>query len=143
MNETRIRVVIVDDHPIVRKGLASFLTSEPDIEVVGSAADGEESLGLVAETLPDIVLMDLSMPGMGGIEATRRIVAAMPHMRVMMLSSFGGHERMVQALKAGAIGYVVKDTAPGELLRAMREAAAMEPARELPDETAGYEVVGK
>jgi DNA-binding NarL/FixJ family response regulator len=122
---SRIRVVIVDDHPVVRKGLTAFLSSESDMEVVGAAADGEESLGVIAETVPDVVLMDLSMPGMGGIEATRRIVAAMPNMRVMMLTSFGGHERMVQALKSGAVGYVVKDVAPAELLRAVRQAATV------------------
>src|SRR5207237_4140965 len=99
----KIRIVIVDDHPVVRKGLAAFLSNEPDIEVVGAAADGEESLTLVPETKPDIVLMDLSMPGMGGIEATRRLVEILPGVRVMMLTSFGGHERMVQALKSGAI----------------------------------------
>lgn len=120
---SRIRIVIVDDHPVVRKGLAAFLSSEPDLEVVGAAADGEESLHVVAETAPDMVLMDLSMPGIGGIEATRRILATLPETRVMMLTSFGGHERMVQALKSGAVGYVVKDMAPQELLRAVRHAA--------------------
>jgi len=123
MSEGKIRVVIVDDHPVVRKGLSSFLSNESDIEVVGTAADGEESLKIVPELKPDIVLMDLSMPGMGGIEATRQLVQAMPELRVMMLTSFGGHERMVQALKSGAIGYVVKDMAPAELLSAVRSAA--------------------
>ncbi|HKR99913.1 MAG TPA: response regulator transcription factor [Candidatus Dormibacteraeota bacterium] len=116
-------MVIVDDHPVVRKGLSAFLSNESDIEVVGSAADGEESLKIVPELKPDIVLMDLSMPGMGGIEATRQLVQLMPDVRVMMLTSFGGHERMVQALKSGAIGYVVKDMAPAELLSAVRSAA--------------------
>ena len=123
MSNSKIRVVIVDDHPVVRKGLSAFLSNEADIEVVGTAADGEESLKLVPELKPDIVLMDLSMPGMGGIEATRQLVQSMPDVRVMMLTSFGGHERMVQALKSGAIGYVVKDMAPAELLSAVRSAA--------------------
>ena len=123
MSDGKIRVVIVDDHPVVRKGLSSFLSNESDIEVVGTAADGEESLKIVPDLKPDIVLMDLSMPGMGGIEATRQLVQAMPELRVMMLTSFGGHERMVQALKSGAIGYVVKDMAPAELLSAVRSAA--------------------
>jgi len=137
----KIRIVIVDDHPVVRKGLASFLSNEPDIEVVGAAADGEESLTLVPETKPDIVLMDLSMPGMGGIEATRRLVDTVPGVRVMMLTSFGGHERMVQAIKSGAIGYVVKDMAPAELLAAVRNAAKRD--GDGPAADAVYEVDGK
>jgi DNA-binding NarL/FixJ family response regulator len=124
MSQAAIRVMIVDDHPVVRKGLASFLGHEPDIEVVGLADSGEQALEMAAELLPDIVLMDLSMPGMGGIEATRRLVETRPSTRVMMLTSFGGHERMVEALKSGAVGYVVKDTAPADLLNALRSIAA-------------------
>ena len=124
MSQAPIRVMIVDDHPVVRKGLASFLGHEPDIEVVGLADSGEQALEMAAELLPDIVLMDLSMPGMGGIEATRRLVETRPQTRVMMLTSFGGHERMVEALKSGAVGYVVKDTAPADLLNALRSIAA-------------------
>jgi DNA-binding NarL/FixJ family response regulator len=124
MSQAPIRVMIVDDHPVVRKGLASFLGHEPDIEVVGLADSGEQALEMAAELLPDIVLMDLSMPGMGGIEATRRLVETRPSTRVMMLTSFGGHERMVEALKSGAVGYVVKDTAPADLLNALRSIAA-------------------
>jgi DNA-binding NarL/FixJ family response regulator len=124
MSQAVIRVMIVDDHPVVRKGLASFLGHEPDIEVVGLADSGEQALEMAAELLPDIVLMDLSMPGMGGIEATRRLVETRPSTRVMMLTSFGGHERMVEALKSGAVGYVVKDTAPADLLNALRSIAA-------------------
>jgi DNA-binding NarL/FixJ family response regulator len=127
------RVMIVDDHPVVRKGLASFLGHEPDIEVVGMADSGEQALEMAAELHPDIVLMDLSMPGMGGIEATRRLVEKEPSTRVMMLTSFGGHERMVEALKSGAVGYVVKDTAPADLLIALRSVASTGKA---PDTTA-------
>ena len=123
MPQAAIRVMIVDDHPVVRKGLASFLGHEPDIEVVGLADSGEQALEMAAELIPDIVLMDLSMPGMGGIEATRRLVETRPQTRVMMLTSFGGHERMVEALKSGAVGYVVKDTAPADLLNALRSIA--------------------
>ncbi|HUZ68654.1 MAG TPA: response regulator transcription factor [Candidatus Saccharimonadales bacterium] len=123
MPQAAIRVMIVDDHPVVRKGLASFLGHEPDIEVVGLADSGEQALEMADELLPDIVLMDLSMPGMGGIEATRRLVETRPQTRVMMLTSFGGHERMVEALKSGAVGYVVKDTAPADLLNALRSIA--------------------
>ena len=120
MTEARARILVVDDHPVVRKGLSTFLSNEPDLEVVGTAASGEEAIAMIGETEPDLVLMDLSMPGMGGIEATRRLVEAHPSIRVVMLTSFGGHERMVEALKSGAVGYVVKDTAPPEMLRALR-----------------------
>ena len=124
MSPAVMRVLIVDDHPVVRKGLASFLGHESDIEVVGMADSGEQALEMAAELHPDVVLMDLSMPGMGGIEATRRLVESAPQTRVMMLTSFGGHERMVEALKSGAIGYVVKDTAPADLLNALRSVAS-------------------
>jgi len=123
MSADKIRILIVDDHPVVRKGLTAFLASESDLEVIGTAADGEEAITLAVEIKPDLVLMDLSMPGIGGIEATRRLLEVSPEARVMMLTSFGGHERMVDALKAGAVGYVVKDTAPSDLLRAVRDAA--------------------
>src|SRR6202023_480893 len=120
MTEARAKILVVDDHPVVRKGLSTFLSNEPDLEVVGTAASGEEAIAMVAEAAPDLVLMDLSMPGMGGIEATRRLVETNPSIRVVMLTSFGGHERMVEALKSGAVGYVVKDTAPADLLNALR-----------------------
>lgn len=121
MSESVVTVLVVDDHPVVRRGLTTFLSNEPDMRVLGAAASGEEALSM-AETLhPALVLMDLSMPGIGGIEATRRLVAMDPAARVVMLTSFGGHERMVEALKAGAVGYVVKDTAPADMLRALRQ----------------------
>jgi len=127
MTADSIRVLIVDDHPVVRKGLSTFLSNEPDLNVVGAAQDGEEAIRMVAEDCPDVVLMDLSMPGIGGIEATKALVGEHPQLKVLMLTSFGGHERMVEALQAGAVGYVVKDSAPTEILRALRSVAGPAP----------------
>lgn len=121
MSESVVTVLVVDDHPVVRRGLTTFLANEPDMTVIGSAASGEEALTMAENLHPALVLMDVSMPGIGGIEATRRLVATDPDVRVVMLTSFGGHERMVEALKAGAVGYVVKDTAPADMLRALRQ----------------------
>lgn len=127
MTADGIRVLIVDDHPVVRKGLSTFLSNEPDLDVIGAAQDGEEAIRMVAENCPDVVLMDLSMPGIGGIEATKVLVGEHPQLKVLMLTSFGGHERMVEALQAGAVGYVVKDSAPTEILRALRSVAGPTP----------------
>jgi DNA-binding NarL/FixJ family response regulator len=118
-----IRVLIVDDHPVVRSGLEQLLGGAADITVAGSAADGAEAVALTHERHPDVVLMDLSMPGTGGIEATRRIRAADPAVHVVVLTSFSDRERILEAVDAGALGYLLKDAEPDELLRGIRAAA--------------------
>jgi len=118
-----IRVLIADDHAVVRAGLEQLLESAEDITVVGTAADGEQAASLARERHPDVALMDLSMPGVGGIEATRRIRAAEPAVHVVVLTSFSDRERILEALDAGALGYLLKDAEPDELLRGIRAAA--------------------
>jgi DNA-binding NarL/FixJ family response regulator len=119
-----IRVVIVDDHTVVRTGLEQLLSTADDIEVVGSAVDGVGALDVVARTAPAIVLMDLSMPNMDGTEATRRLTAEQPDVRVVVLTSFSDDRHIRGALDAGAIGYVLKHADPDELIGAVRAAAA-------------------
>ena len=118
-----IRVLVVDDHTIVRDGLVQLLAAAPDLEVVGSAGDGAAAVELAAEHRPEIVVMDLSMPGMSGIEATRLIGERSPGSQVLVLTSFVDRDRVVEALDAGAIGYLLKDAEPAELISAIRSAA--------------------
>jgi DNA-binding NarL/FixJ family response regulator len=118
-----IRVLVADDHGVVRGGLERLLAGEDDMELVGAAADGAEAVRLAAEHTPDVVLMDLSMPRVDGIEATRRVGEACPSCRVVVLTSFSDRERILQALDAGAVGYLLKDTEPDDLLRGVRAAA--------------------
>jgi DNA-binding NarL/FixJ family response regulator len=118
-----IRVLIAEDHAVVRAGLAELLENRGDIEVAGEAANGEEAVARAIELEPDVVLMDLSMPEMDGIEATRRIAAALPRANVVVLTSFSDRERILQALDAGAVGYLLKDLAPDELHRGIQAAA--------------------
>jgi DNA-binding NarL/FixJ family response regulator len=118
-----IRVVIADDHSVVRAGLQQLMSSVDDIEVVGTAADGEDAVRMAVSAQPDVVLMDLSMPQVDGIEATRRIVAGAEGARVVVLTSFSDRDRIMEALDAGAVGYLLKDAEPDELLRGVRAAA--------------------
>jgi DNA-binding NarL/FixJ family response regulator len=118
-----IRVVLADDHRLVRAGLLSLLGTAPDIEVVGEAADGAEAVKLIGSTTPDVVLMDLSMPVMDGVTATRTVHADHPDTRIVVLSSFSDQTRVRDAIAAGATGYVLKDCTPEELLAAVRSAA--------------------
>ncbi len=119
-----IRVVIADDHQVVRAGLERLLDGWPDVTVVGTAADGHEAVRLAETHRPDVLLMDLSMPGMNGIEATRRIAASCPEVQVVVLTSFDDRPTVAQALDAGAIGYLLKDADPATLRDGIRSAAA-------------------
>ena len=119
---TPIRILIADDHPVFRFGLRALLNAMPDTEVVGDATTGEAAIALVAEAQPDVVLMDITMPGIGGIEAVRRICAAQPHVRVLMVTMLED-DSVFAALRAGARGYVVKGAEPAEVLRAIRAVA--------------------
>ena len=118
-----IRLAIVDDHAVVRAGLAQLVETMDEVELVGEAADGDEAVALCAERRPDVVLMDLEMPRVDGIEATRRIRAAQPATAVVVLTSFSDRERILSAIDAGAAGYLLKDAGPDELARAVRAAA--------------------
>jgi DNA-binding NarL/FixJ family response regulator len=118
-----IRVLLADDHAVVRAGLERLLETTDDIDVVATAADGEAAIALATEHRPDVVLMDLSMPGLDGIEATRRIVADDADAQIVVLTSLSDHERIVAALEAGATGYLLKDAEPDELIRGIRAAA--------------------
>ena len=117
-------VLIVDDHPMVRAGLATLINAAPDLEVVGEASGGEQAAQLAATALPDVVLMDMSMPGMDGVQATRAVLTSRAEAKVVVLTSFSDTSRVTDALRAGAVGYLLKDCEPAELLSAIRSAAA-------------------
>jgi len=118
-----LRVLVADDHPTFRRGLGALLASLPDVELVGEAADGEEAVRLAAASAPDVVVMDLDMPRLGGIEATRRIVAAQPAVAVLVLTMLEEDESVFAAMRAGARGYVVKGADTDDVLRALESVA--------------------
>jgi DNA-binding NarL/FixJ family response regulator len=121
-----IRVLLAEDHSIVRAGLERLLGTTDDIEVVAGAEDGVEAVELAAEHKPDVVLMDISMPNLNGIEATKRIVEANEDVQVVVLTSFADRPQIVAALDAGAVGYLLKDAEPEEVIRGVRAAARRE-----------------
>jgi DNA-binding NarL/FixJ family response regulator len=118
-----IRVMIAEDHALVRAGLEELLESHDDMEIVGLTENGAEAVVLAAEITPDVILMDLSMPVMDGIEATRQIMGADPAARVVILTSFADRDQILGALDAGALGYLLKDAEPDELYRGIRAVA--------------------
>ncbi len=126
MPASPIRVLLVDDHAMVRRGMRDFLELHDDIAIVGEAADGAEAIDQAAALRPDIVVMDLMMPGIDGIEATARIRAELPDVQVIALTSFVEEARVVAALEAGAAGFLLKDAEADELAAAIRAAAAGE-----------------
>jgi DNA-binding NarL/FixJ family response regulator len=121
-----IRVLIADDHQLFRDGLNALLLSAPDTEVVGEAASGKEAIQLASETRPDVILMDLQMPDMDGIEATRHIVQASPQIKVLMVTMFEDDQSVFAAMRAGARGYVLKGAKHEEMLRAIRAVSSGE-----------------
>jgi NarL family two-component system response regulator LiaR len=127
MPNPRIRVLLVDDHAVVRGGLRFFLAGADDIEIVGEGASGVEALELVATLAPDLVIMDVMMPEMDGITATRELRRRFPQTRILALTSFAEGELVKRALQAGAIGYLLKDTQGSELIAAIRTAFAGAP----------------
>lgn len=121
-----ITVILVDDHAIVRQGVEAFLSALPDIAVVGQAASGREALRLAAELAPDVVLMDLIMPEMGGVAATRRLKQVSPRTQIIVLTSYYDDEHIFPAIRAGALSYLLKEASPAEIAAAVRKAAAGE-----------------
>jgi two-component system, NarL family, response regulator LiaR len=121
-----ITVLLVDDHAIVRQGVRAFLTAQADIQVVGEAATGEDAVGLAQQHVPDVVLVDLVMPGMDGVEVTRQVKRVSPRSQVVVLTSHHTDEHIFPALRAGALSYLLKEVSPADLAAALRKAAVGE-----------------
>jgi two-component system, NarL family, response regulator LiaR len=119
--ERSIRILMADDHPVVRRGLRTLISSEPGMELVGEAADGVEAVEKARALAPDVILLDLMMPRMGGLEAIGEIMKDNPQARVLILTSFAEDDKVFPAIKAGALGYLLKDSSPDELLDAIRD----------------------
>jgi NarL family two-component system response regulator LiaR len=126
MKNSPITVLVVDDHTVVRRGLVALLDTEPDLHVVGEAANGLEAIEQAEALKPQVILMDLVMPRLDGVEATARILARQPAAQILVLTSFGSDAKLFPAVKAGAVGYLLKDTSPEELVKAIRRTAAGE-----------------
>ena len=124
MSKPAIRVLAADDQRVVREGLAMLLGLLPDVEVVGTAADGEEALALADELRPDVILMDLRMPRMDGVEATRRLRASHPEIKVVVLTTYADDQSVLEALRAGALGYLTKDAGADEIRQALQRVAS-------------------
>jgi DNA-binding NarL/FixJ family response regulator len=124
MSKPAIRVLAADDQRVVREGLAMLLGLLPDVEVVGTAADGEEALALADELRPDVILMDLRMPRMDGVEATRRLRASHPEIKVVVLTTYADDHSVLEALRAGALGYLTKDAGADEIRQALQRVAS-------------------
>jgi len=119
----RIRVLIADDHPIVRSGIMSVLATQPDFEIVGQATNGQDAVTAVAKLSPDLILMDLRMPVMNGVDATAKILAERPATKVVILTTYSADGEVLRAIEAGAVGYLLKDVPHDELFRALRAVA--------------------
>jgi NarL family two-component system response regulator LiaR len=119
--QTPIRILIADDHAVVREGLRALIEAKPDLELVGEAADGAEAVRLAHSLKPDVILLDLVMPRMDGIEAIREIKREDPAARILVLTSFAGDDKVFPAIKAGALGYLLKDSSSQALIQAIRE----------------------
>jgi DNA-binding NarL/FixJ family response regulator len=119
MPKEPLRVLIADDHPLFRNGMRALLAADPDTEVVSEATTGEEAIELAAELQPDVILMDLQMPGVSGIEATRRILHTSPHIRILVVTMYEDDHFVFTAMRAGARGYLLKGASPDEVLRAI------------------------
>jgi NarL family two-component system response regulator LiaR len=122
MNDV-IRILVVDDHIVVRRGLIAMLETEPGMQIVGEAANGAEAVEQARKLVPDVILMDLVMPVMDGIEATRQIKQEMPSVNILVLTSFSTNDKVLPSLNAGAIGYLLKDSTPADLVRAIHQVA--------------------